>query len=315
MTENELGCPKADRTSERIRIDANILSSAAGGWFEPGAGKTEWFKEHEHGPEMVIVPAGSFMMGSLASEPEREPWENGTESPRHEVTFKEPFAVGRHAVTRWEFANFVDTTGYMPETGALVLKGDEWLHDPSALWSSPGAFKQDGTHPVVCISWDDAATYAAWLAKLTGQPYRLLTEAEWEYATRAGSTTPFWWGQAIAPAQANYNGDHVYAGGGSTGEFRKMTIPAASCDANPWGLFNVHGNVWEWCEDMWHNSYVGAPRDGSAWLQGGEPVHRVLRGGSWVNHPRFLRSAARFGYSADIRSYNFGFRLARSLAY
>jgi hypothetical protein len=176
----------------------------------PGSG--EWFCDIDGGPEMVAVPAGKFMMGS----PETELGRYDSEGPQHEVTVAHPFAVGRHAVTRGQFAAFVKATG----------------HKMSGRWRNPG-FEQDDRHPVVCISWDDAKAYAAWLEEITTRPYRLLTEAEWEYAARAGTTTPFWWGSSITPAQANYNGNYDYAGGSSTGEYRKGTVPVSSFQPNP----------------------------------------------------------------------------------
>jgi formylglycine-generating enzyme required for sulfatase activity len=163
------------------------------------------------------------------------------------------------------------------------------------------------------VNWDDARAYAVWLTQQTGQSYRLLTEAEREYAARAGTTTPFSWGTAITPAQANYDGTTVYAGGGSKGEYRRQTVPVDSFKANAWGIYNMHGNVWEWCEDVWHDTYNGAPNDGSPWLQGGDATYRVVRGGSWLISPRFLRSACRNSDSSVIRLISLGFRLARTL--
>jgi formylglycine-generating enzyme required for sulfatase activity len=160
--------------------------------------------------------------------------------------------------------------------------------------------------------------YAAWLAKITGRPYRLLAEAEWEYAARAGTTTPFWWGTSITTAEANYYGPYPYEGGGSEGEYRARTVPVDSFDPNPWGLYNVHGNVWEWCEDTWHDSYDGAPTDGSAWNSGRwawiwkrTKSGRAVRGGSWSSLPIVLRAASRIRLS--VGDYRVGFRLARAL--
>ena len=300
------------RAEGRIKVDARTVNGAPDGWFKPGAGKTEWFKDHEHGPEMVVVPADACMMGSPATEPEREHYLKGSEDPQHKVTIQQPYAVGRHAITRGQFSAFVNNTGHTTEGGAHVWKGDKWGHDPKASWRSPG-FAQDDSHPVVCVNWDDATAYAAWLSDQTGKAYRLLTEAEREYATRAGTTTPFWWGSSITPAQANYDGNYTYAGGGSKGEWRKATVPVGSFAANPWGLFNVHGNVWEWCEDVWHDNYNGAPADGSAWLQGGDSSRRVVRGGSWKYDPQSLRSANRNRLTAGNRGDFLGFRLARTL--
>ena len=154
---------------------------------------------------------------------------------------------------------------------------------------------------MVCVSWEDAKAFAAWLSSQSGRDYRLLTEAEWEYAARAGTTTPFWWGSTINPAQANYDGNCVYEGGGAKGEYRKQTVAVGKFAANPWGLYQVHGNVWERCEDVWHENYNGAPSDGSAWLQGGDADRHVVRGGSWNNVPQYLRSAFRLRFSTDYR--------------
>jgi formylglycine-generating enzyme required for sulfatase activity len=152
-----------------------------------------------------------------------------------------------------------------------------------------------------------------WLSAKTGKDYRLLSEAEWEYVCRAGTDTPFWWGSAITPEQANYDGNSVYKGGGKKGEYREKTMPVRSFDPNPWGLYQVHGNVWEWCEDCWHGNYNGAPDDGSAWTDG-QSSSRVVRGGSWFSNPNGLRSAYRDRYTTDLRSYSRGFRVARTLA-
>ena len=265
----------------RIEIAAPFVTNPNGRWFLPGAGKTEWFKDIEDGPEMAVAPAGKFMMGSPEDEPER----SEDEGPQHAVTIPEPFAIGRCAVTRGQFAAFVASTGYDAGTGARS-------------WREPG-FAQDDNHPVARVSWNDAQAYVAWLSKACGASYRLPSEAEWEYACRAGTVTPFWWGSSITPDQANYDGSaDPYKGGGAKGEYRERTVPAKNFEANPWGLYQVHGNVWEWCEDRWHDSYADKPANlkttGHAWTTG-ESGLRVLRGGSWGSDPRFLRSAYRVG--------------------
>jgi formylglycine-generating enzyme required for sulfatase activity len=271
--------------------------------FVPGGGKAEWFKDIDIGPEMVVVPAGNFAMGSPESEPEREGFlSKRTESPQHTVVIRRPFAVGRLAVTREQFAAFVSASGRHISEGFYIWtdRSHNLLeHDPKASWRNPG-FPQDDSHPVVGVDWNNAKAFAAWLAQVTGWAYRLLTEAEWEYVTRAGTATPFWWGSSITPVQANYDGG--------------ATVPAASFAPNPWGLYNVHGNVWEWCEDIWHDTYNGAPTDGSAWTDGGDAKFHVLRGGSWNFAPRHLRSAFR-GPASDYQLCNDqGFRVARELS-
>jgi formylglycine-generating enzyme required for sulfatase activity len=141
---------------------------------------------------------------------------------------------------------------------------------------------------------------------------RLLSEAEREYVTRAGTTTPFWWGTSIAPAQANYNASYVYQGGGSKGDYRAQTVPVRSFAANPWGLYQVHGNVWEWTDDCWNETNTGNPGNGAA-RNSGDCDHRVVRGGSWYNSPAILRAASRGNYPTESRNQGFGFRIARTL--
>jgi formylglycine-generating enzyme required for sulfatase activity len=208
-----------------------------------------------YGPEMVVVPSGRFLMGS----PEDEVGRFDHEGPQHEVTIPRAFAIGRCAVTRGQFAAFVAATRY-------------YAGSVSRSWRDPG-FSQDDSHPAVGASWDDATTYVKWLSGKTGKDYRLPLEAEWEFTCRAGTKTPFWWGSSITPDQANYDGS------AEPYKYRKATVPAKHFEANPWGLYQVHGNVWEWCGDCWNDSYKGAPTDGLAWTTGDCNL-RVLRGGS-----------------------------------
>jgi formylglycine-generating enzyme required for sulfatase activity len=168
-----------------------------------------------------------------------------------------------------------------------------------------------GLRPVINVSWNDAKSYVAWLSGKTGKAYRLLSEAEREYVTRAGTTTPFWWGSSISTEQANYNGRDYY-NAGSRGEFRQHTLPVNSFEPNPWGLYQVHGNVWEWNEDCFNLSYNGAPSDGSAWTTGDCNRH-VGRGGSWYDSPSDLRAAHRGSSPSNQRSNSVGFRVSRTL--
>jgi formylglycine-generating enzyme required for sulfatase activity len=238
---------------------------------------------------MTVAPSGSFMMGS----PKGEPGRFDDEGPQRKVMIPKPFAVGKFAVTFAEWDACVAAGGcggYKP--------GDEgWGHDD---------------RPVVNVSWNDAKAYAAWLSNKTGAAYRLLSEAEREYAARAGTATPFWWGSSITPDQANYDANFIYEGGGRKGEFRQKTVPVESFKPNPYGLYQVHGNVWEWVEDCWNASYKGAPDDGSAFATG-DCVNRVLRGGSWYSVPWLLRAAYRVRYSTVYRDGSIGFRVARTL--
>jgi len=209
------------------------------------------------------------------------------------VTIAGAFAVGRFAVTFDEWDACVGDGGcggYRP--------GDHG-------WGR-------GRRPVIYVSWADARTYVFRLSKKTGKAYRLLSEAEWEYVTRAGTTTPFWWGSGSSPNQANYNGKFTY-GGGAKGQYREKTEPVDSLEANPSGLYQVHGNVWEWTEDCYHDSYTGVPTDGSAWTSSWECLVRLLRGGSWYNSPRNLRAAYRSRNITDFRDNFGGLRVARTL--
>jgi len=246
-------------------------------------------KDGGEGPEMVRLPGGTFVMGSPADEPERA----SDEGPQRQVSIQ-PFALGRTEVT------FADYDRFAEATGRKKPNDQGWGR---------------GARPVINVSWEDAKAYAAWLAEQTGQAYRLPTEAEWEYAARAGTTTPFWTGECIHTDQANYDGNYDYDDcGADTGVSRGQTVPAGSLPQNPFGLYEIAGNAWEWVEDCWHEGYQGAPSDGSAWLEvnGGDCALRVLRGGSWGSFPWILRSADRDGGPAGEAFYGFGFRLART---
>ena len=266
------------------------------------------FRSCDDCPEMVVVPAGSFMMGSPAYEDGRQ----DDEGPQqHRVTITEPFAIGRFEVTRGEFRRFVDATGHSMGGSCWTWEYDEWVNRAGRGWHGP-SFYQSERDPGVCVDWDDAKAYVAWLSRKTGERYRLLSEAEWEYAARAGTTGPFHTGTTISTDQANYDGNHTY-GAGSEGVYREKTVPVGSFAPNAFGLYDMHGNVWEWVEDCWHDSYSGAPMDGRARTLGGSCDRRVLRGGSWYSNPEDLRAANRYVYTIGVRSNNLGFRLARTL--
>ena len=247
---------------------------------------------------MVVVPTGAFMMGSWASE-EVGP----SEYPRHWVTLRS-FALGVTEVTfdEWEACVLgFGCNGYRPDD-----RGWGW-----------------GARPVINVSWEEARAYVRWLSRETGKSYRLPSESEWEYAARAGTTTPFHTGATISTDRANYNWSNRYGfsrygfgryGSDRYGRYRRRTTPVKTFAPNTFGLHDMHGNVYEWVEDCWHDSYRGAPNDGAAWTAGGDCGRRVLRGGSWVNgSPWFLRSAARFRISTEDRYDFVGFRVARTL--
>lgn len=250
------------------------------------------FKDCAECPEMVVVPAGSFMMGSPASEAER----NSDEGPQRKVTIGKPFAAGKFEVTFAEWEACVAAGG---SAGGC-------RHKPQDQgWGR-------GKRPVINVSWDDAKEYVVWLSKRTGMSYRLLTEAEWEYTARAGTTTPFSTGHMVTAEQANFDGGTY--GGSAKGVYRQKTVEVGSFKPNAFGLHDVHGNVWEWVEDCWIQGYHGAPSDGTAWATGDCTwPGRVLRGGSWYADPRFLRSASRFRSTPSSRGSLLGFRVARTL--
>jgi formylglycine-generating enzyme required for sulfatase activity len=262
---------------------------------------------------MVTIPPGWFLMGS----PESEKARTKTEGPRHEVVLSRLVAIGQDPVSVAAFAAFIDRTNHPMGDSARIFNGKKWEDTKGKGWRDPG-FPQAGDHPVTCVSWDDARAYVAWLNQYLGlagraDAYRLPSEAEWEYACRAGTTTPFSFGETLSTEQANYDGNFAYGRGRETGLWRKGTTPAGAFRPNAFGLRDMHGNVFEWCEDVWHERYDGAPKDGSAWVSGG-PSLRVVRGGSWYNNPRYLRSANRLGSFPSDRDNLVGFRLARTLS-
>ena len=226
------------------------------------------------------------------------------------VTIAKPFAIGAFAVKRGEFAAFVAATNYAVDQGCYFWTGTTWEERSDKSWRSPG-FAQDDHHPVTCVDLKAAKAYAAWLSNKTGKVYRLPSETEREYITRAGTATPFWSGQSIATDGANYNGT-VPSAMGPRGEWRQATVRADSFRPNPWGLFNVHGNVWDWTDDCWNESNAGNPGDGSVRTTG-DCSWRVARGGAWNYAPTYLRSAYRYWNLPDNRSGVQGFRLVRDL--
>ena len=324
-------------------------------------------------PEMIVLPTGSFEMGSPSAEVGRY----ADEGPVHRVRIEQPYALGVREVTRLEFEHFLEDTGYAigslcyiadwaddnfadgidRNTPSLVpgvsgpafcIWRDEWGSALDSLWIEDGqfmrrldaetnslqsfdtlvsytvtnppcgkyrsydddiprnenvaGFAQRPSHPIVCVNWEDAQAYVEWLSRKTGKDYRLPSEAEWEYAARAGSSARYSWGEDIGRNRANClscGSDWDLAG----------TAPAGSFSANAFGLQDMHGNAWEWVADCYNVSYIGAPSDGSAWTQGA-CGSRILRGGSWKNFPENLRSAIRERHVTDIRHYENGFRVA-----
>ncbi|MEO0827442.1 MAG: SUMF1/EgtB/PvdO family nonheme iron enzyme [Cyanobacteria bacterium J06635_15] len=220
--------------------------------------------------ELVMIPGGSFMMGSPDGQGDDD------ERPQHKVTIK-PFLMGKYPVTQAQWK----AVAALPK-----IERD--------LKAEPPSFKGND-RPVEKVSWDDAMEFCERLSKQTGREYRLPSEAEWEYACRAGTTTPFYFGESLTSEQANFRGG--------------QTTDVGSYPANDFGLHDMHGNVWEWCLDHWHDNYEGVPTEGSAWTEGGDSSRRLLRGGSWSYFPDYCRSADRYGFPRDDRFYNVGFRV------
>jgi formylglycine-generating enzyme required for sulfatase activity len=312
--------------AERVaRLRSSLDDAARYAGFEPGQLFQDGLQGMDaYGPVMVVLPAGSFMMGSRENEPGRV----GNEGPRFRVTFERGFAMSRTEVTVGQFRRFIESTGY--ETDAersgesraysagsgrvterrRVTWEDDYLGDPAA-----------DDAPVIHVSWNDARAYADWLAEQTDRPYRLPTEAEFEYALRAGSQTRYWWGDE-GPDDPVENvtgdGDAFEDQRQWTAAFRRYDdgfwgpAPVGSLQANPFGLFDMGGNVMEWVADCWHDSYVRAPVDGSAWVNPG-CERRVIRGASWSSTPEMSRSAFRLSSRSGATDARVGFRVARNL--
>ncbi|OUL19750.1 sulfatase-modifying factor protein [Nostoc sp. RF31YmG] len=250
--------------------------------------RTEFFTESlSNGVvlEMVAIPGGKFLMGSPENEPERYE----SESPQHIVTIQ-PFFMGKFPVTQSQWQ----------AVAALDKVNIDLIPDPAKF--------KGANRPVEQVSWDDAVEFCARLSKKTGKTYRLPSEAEWEYACRAGTTTPFYFGETITTDLANYEGNYTY-GQGPKGEYRKQTTDVGTFPANLFGLFDMHGNIREWCQDERHENYNGAPTNGSAWLSGNDNQYRLIRGGSWDSFPGICRSADCVYFARDLRDNDVGFRV------
>lgn len=273
------------RPYAEVQVWPHVLTAAQEQALKPGQSFKECAKDC---PEMVVVPSGSFMMGAPAAESQAV-WYK-TQIPQHSVTIAKAFAVSKYELT---FADWE----------ACELGGGCNAYEPSPDWGR-------GQQPVISVSWSDAQAYATWLSEVTGKTYRLLSEAEYEYATRAGTTTVYPWGNDL---EVNGRAMANCSACGSQWDGEK-TAPAGSFPPNKFGLYDMVGNVWEWTEDCVHPNYNGAPTDGSAWLKdnGGYCFSRVVRGGSWTSSPDFLRSTARDGDSVGSQLNVIGFRVART---
>jgi formylglycine-generating enzyme required for sulfatase activity len=253
--------------------------------------------------DLVFIPAGKFLMGSPPDEVDRDWYQKyypetnnlDVEGPQHQVKVQ-PFWISQYPITQSQWRMVANLPRLERD---LVL--------------DPSNFKGD-QRPVESVSWDEAMEFCTRLSYHTKKTYRLPTEAEWEYACRAGTIAPFHFGKDIIPDLENYNGNFTYGNftyaDGATVKYRQATTDTGSFGVvNAFGLADLHGNVLEWCLDYWHPTYAGAPTDGSAWLADGYKTYRVARGGSWNNYPSHCRSAARHRYYPDYRNNNVGFRI------
>jgi formylglycine-generating enzyme required for sulfatase activity len=272
----------SDSPAANLTFSFEVVTVNAQGKVAEKTSKTAEYRREDLGNgitlDMVKIPGGRFQMGSPASEDGRA----GDEGPQHSVTVPE-FWLGKYAVTQAQYQ--------------------------AVMGTNPSVFSENGANrPVERVSWQDAAAFCKKLSQQTGRTYRLPSEAEWEYACRAGTTTPFHFGATMTTDLANYNGNYIYDLG-PKGVYREQTTEVGSFPANAFGLRDMHGNVWEWCADHWHDNYEGAPTDGAAWLSSDESGSRLLRGGSWNDYPRDCCSAGRYWDARDGRDDLIGLRL------
>ncbi len=300
---------------EEVQAENNTIAQAPLG-FSISVGDT--FTDCSDCPEFVVIPAGRFTMGSSSSKSDHI----GNEGPQRLVEIPRKFAVGKYEVTKRQYRQFVEETGRLPGTNCYADFDEDgaFTQTEEANWQNPG-FIQTENHPVVCVNWYDAQSYAQWLSKKTGKQYRLPSEAEFEYVNRAGSNSSYFWGNDINQGCEYANG----VGSSSGAEFSTWlastcedghlnTAPVGSYKGNRFGLHDTSGNVMEWVEDWFEPDYSHAPSDGSNFTTCNSCSGRVVRGGSWSFKQRYLRTAHRGLYTPESRSINLGFRLARDIS-
>jgi formylglycine-generating enzyme required for sulfatase activity len=286
----------------------------------PAMAQPKAFRDCADCPEMVAIPAGRFLMGVAPGEESSEGLDPGfhhRSEPQHEVHVRR-FSAGKYETTRREYLAFARATGRVSD-GCSIWAATDFVFDTGKDWRDPG-YPQDDRHPIVCVSWEDATAYTTWLGQRTGKRYRLLTEAEWEYAARAGTTTVRYWGDEREPSCAYANVADLATRAKVRGtedwaifecnDGHGYTAPVGSYRPNAFGLHDMLGNAWEWTQDCWNPNYKGAPADGSAWATGDCEL-RAVRGGSWEDSPVGVRSAYRVGSPVVIRVFLRGFRVAR----
>jgi len=317
----EIGAALLTLTGASLCLGFALLAQGA----QPPA-PAESFRDCGECPEMVVVPAGSFVMGSPTGERDR----TAHEGPQRTVQVNAPFAAGRYEITRAQFAAFSRAAPTRAHGGGCVVfdaaKANFGRDENARQWHQPG-FPQMDDHPVVCVGWTEAQAYVDWLSRRTGERYRLLSEAEWEYAARAGAMTSRPWGDDTALSCGHANladetfvkqvsrgpGRSWYPGWHACRDGYAFTATVGRYQANRFGLHDMIGNAWEWVEDCWNESHAGAP-GGSGPRLTGNCALRVYRGGAWRSYPGFGRSALRSKLEAATRHALIGFRVARTLA-
>lgn len=292
------------------------LPACAGQRYKPGQSFRDCARTC---PEMIVVPPGSYLMGSESDDPDQAP--KAIEQPRHRVTIRYEFAVGRYEVTRDEYARFALETHLRDPDGCHIHEPPNWPEKAGLNWHNT-SYPQSGRDPVVCVSWPEAEAYTHWLSRKAGHSYRLLSEAEYEYVARAGTTTEAFWGDDVKHDCEYGNGvdltlverfpqrkwEHVLP----CHDGHVFTAPVGSYKPNGFGLYDIQGNVAEWVADCTVQNYEGAPTDGSARTDGG-CLKRMNRGGSWTSNPTGMRSADRGWDYPTTRAFDLGFRVARDL--
>jgi formylglycine-generating enzyme required for sulfatase activity len=301
---------------------------------QAGAVAPESIRDCADCPELVSIPVGEFVMGADIEEPRRlelpEFWAT-REQPKHRVLIQRAFALGKYELTRAEFARFAAETGYSPEPGCWHFIGTEWLFDQTRSWRDAKIDETDA-HPVTCINWHDASAYLEWLSRKTGQRYRLASEAEWEYAVRAGTSTAYWFGDDPAricefvnlgdldtqdrfrwhETKIKYDKMSDWKGQSCRDGYPTLA-PVAATVANPFGLHGMLGNANEWVADCWNDDHRSAPGHQAARLTGADCGLRVMRGQGWTAVAASTRAAFRLKMNATDRRFTFGFRVARDL--
>jgi sulfatase modifying factor 1 len=286
------------------------------------AGYGAGFHDSPAAPEIVVIPPGAGVMGSTDDETTREaraPAAAAFEKPRHQVSLTHALGVGKYPVTVLEYGSFVAATHRAVTGGCMVLEGGKWQLDQGKSFRDP-AYPQTARFPAVCVDWQDAQDYVAWLSASTGHRYRLLHDGEFEYAGRGGTQSYRWWGDSQGALCAHANGadrsfDRANPGDAhvnrSCDDGFAFASPVGSFPPNPFGLYDMLGNVWEWTDDCFLANYQNASTDISAEVKDGDCRVRDIRGGSWHNYPNVLRAAIRYSLPVGMRSSSLGFRVAR----